>query len=120
MLMSSGYIISPVLLGDWPARVPSPDSPPAFQLNPDDYGRKILSRWPNSTQVQMGNPLTWWLNELYVHGIEVMLHDDWQHVSIGGHGVNFVDFMLWHRSLIDADCPLYAYNFSDMREFVLQ
>jgi hypothetical protein len=118
--MYNAYFIGPRSPGASPADVTIPTAPPAFRLDPQDYARQIRSRWPNSTQGQGANPFTWWLNEPYVHGIEVMLYDDWQQVSIRGSEVNFVEFILWHRSLIDATYPLYAYNISDMQELVLK
>ena len=118
--MSTAYFIGPISPGASQADESSPATPRAFQLDPQDYARKTRSRWPHSKQGQGADQFTWWLDEPYARGIEVMLHDDWQHVSIRGRDVNFVDFILWHRSLIDAAYPLYAYNISNMQELALQ
>ncbi len=98
--MSTTYFIGP-LNPDLPVDNADRAQPsPEFLIGPDEYAQKIRARWPFSSQASIKDRLLWWLDEQYVHGIEVMLHGDHQHVSISGSGANFGEFVLWHRSLI--------------------
>lgn len=102
----------PALWADGP-----PTEPPISNLCIDsqDYGRKLRKHWPYANvyipPVPSSFLLRWELNEPDRRGILGGLQNQ-HYVSFGWAGVNFIEFILWHRSVIPAIYSLFLFNSS--------
>lgn len=107
--MSMGMLISPY----------DPDSEPreesTLRIDPVAYKAKLLEVWPKAViyerTAQSSELFRWALpgvESLRTAGSSGGLLDD--HQTIGfGYGEHVVEFILWHRSVIPPEYPLFLY-----------
>jgi hypothetical protein len=120
--MSTIFFIGPFNPEHWsnendPARLESP-----LRIDPSAYRNALLKRWPTAKEWEsehFANGVYWSLDEYNLHGIEVHLHNGLQQVSMTPHGINFVEFVLWHRAYVSDEHTLFLYNTSDLKSFEL-
>lgn len=118
--MSTSYYISPFDPISYSASAPQPQS--SLQLDPAAYRVALRQRWPTASKwpsEHFAAGVHWCLDEYNLHGVEVHLHPDLQHVSISSAGINLIEFILWHRAYVSAVYPLYLFNVSDIAVFTL-
>ncbi len=120
--MSVSYFIGPFDPALWKYGDPSPEPKSSLRIDPADYWDKLLERWPSAREWQSEEFATgvyWTLDEYNLYGVEVQLHKDLQYVSFSSGGVNFADFILWHRDYVTHEHILYLFNSSSWESLIL-
>jgi hypothetical protein len=99
----------------------SPKPTSDLRIEPSEYRQKLAERWPKINFIHL-TPTGWELppeSEGY-SGLRGWLQKNQQIVSFGpGPDKSFIDFVLWHRSVIPEQYPLYLFNSSSWDSFFL-
>jgi hypothetical protein len=121
--MSISFFISPTHPSVWIGKEPVPTSRNDFRIDPVHYSHALMKRWPSArewTSEYFARGVYWTLDEYNLRGIEVHLDTNLQDVSFTPYGINFVEFVLWHREYVAADQILYLFNDSAWEGLVMQ
>lgn len=97
---------------------PMEQEAPDFRIDVDDYARRLQARWPNAHMnraiPRLAIRYEWSLDERYLHGVHVSLYSDGHCVALEGSGANFIEFVMWHRAMVDPRHDLYLFSDSDI------
>ena len=115
--MSVSFFISPFDPAIWEQEEPDPYPTSTLYIDPEEYSRKILHRFPYATKPR-SEKWNWWLDDPTGPGASVLLHPDRQIVSFS-LGENFLDFILWHRGFVPEDHDLFLFNSSSWDSLLL-
>jgi hypothetical protein len=120
--MSTHYFIGPIDPLSYTDN--SSESKPVcdLQIDPVDYRQKLMERWPSATEWEspgFAGEVRWDLDEYNLHGVEVSLNTDLQHVGFSSGGINFLEFIMWHRLYVSENFKLYLYNDSSFPEHLV-
>jgi len=108
--MSISFFIGPFYPALWEFGNPDPAPVSDLRIDPEDYSRKLLNRWPH-TKRNPEEERSWTIKEVESSGLRILLHPDLQYVSFG-LGPHFTDFILWHRELVPKKYSLFLHNSS--------
>jgi hypothetical protein len=121
--MSTTFFIAPFDPRAWEdPEDTSPKPTSDLSINPSEYRAKLLERWPQMTFIHTLPVLNWELplEDGEYSGLSGHLQTNLQIVEFGtGPKKSFVDFILWHRSVIPEQYPLYLFNSSSWDSLLL-
>lgn len=115
--MSVSFFISPFDPALWEQGEPDLYPTSALRIDPKEYSREILHRFPYSTE-HSSEEWSWSLDDPIGPGASILLHSDRQIVSFS-LGTNFLDFILWHRGFVPAEHDLFLFNSSSWDSLLL-
>lgn len=122
--MSVKFFIGPFDPKLWedPNAPPDPKPVSSLRIDPAAYKMALFERWPTAKELSFENikGAVWWrLNKHNLCGVEVRLQNNLQYVSISSGGINFIEFILWHRAYVPAEYKLFLFNDSGWDSLVL-
>jgi hypothetical protein len=127
--MSTHFFIGPFPAELWKnADDTSPEPTSNLRIDPALYRNELLRRWPNIFfYSQSSTPdydhLKWELppESHEYSGLWGVLQRNGQYVEFGtGPKRSFLDFILWHRSFVPSQYPLYLFNWSSWDSLLLK
>jgi hypothetical protein len=113
--MSVTFFIGPYDPIRWKKGNPTPVSTSSLKIDPLNYRKKLLARWPTAREYPSeycAGGFYWALDEYNLHGIEIHIQKDLQHVAFERGEINFLDFIMWHRAFVSDQYQLYLFNSS--------
>lgn len=122
--MSVRFFIGPFDPKLWedPNSPPDPEPVSSLRIDPVAYKKALFKRWPSVKEISFDEikGVVWWrLNEHNQWGVEVRLQNNFQYVSISSSGVNFIEFILWHRAYVPDEYPLFLFSDSGWDSLML-
>lgn len=100
----------------------SPKPTSDLRIEPSEYHQKLVERWPEINFNHLSPTEGWKLPPESEHpsGLRGWLQKNQQIVSFGkGPTKSFIDFILWHRSIIPEQYPLFLFNSSSWDSLLL-